>query len=381
MIYFDNSATTQTFKEAADRAYLCMTQQYFNPAAAYHEAYAVEKEIAEARAFAASLLGCSADEIVYTSGGTESNNAAVFGTLSAMRGMKRIVTTEIEHPSVYETIRVASQRYGMQVAYAPLRTDGTVDTDRLSDVLTPDTGLVSIMHVNNELGSVNDLDTIARKVRALSPSAVFHSDGVQAFMKLSPRKIPADLYSVSAHKLHAPKGVGLLAVRSGVRFAGGQIGGGQERNLRSGTTNAPGILGFDTALRMYQSNLSAYHAQMLAVKMRLYRNLASLPDVYPNGPSIETGAPHILNLSFAGVRGEVLLHALEQSGVLVSTGSACAAKKQGKNRVLSAVGITGQRQESAIRFSFSPFNTVEEADTASNIIADRLTVLRRYKRR
>ena len=381
MIYFDNSATTKTFQEAADRAYLCMTQQYFNPAAAYHEAYAVEKEVTEARAFASALLGCAREEIIYTSGGTESNNTAVFGTLYAMHGMKRIVTTEIEHPSVYETIRVAAKRFGMEVIYAPLIADGTVDTDRLSDVLTPDTGLVSIMHVNNELGSVNDLDTIARKVRALSPDAVFHSDGVQAFMKLDPQRIPADLYSVSAHKLHAPKGVGLLMLRNGVRFAGGQIGGGQERNLRSGTTNAPGILGFDTALRMYQSNLSAYHAQMLAVKMRLYRNLTSLPDVYPNGPSVETGAPHILNLSFAGVRGEVLLHALEQSGVLVSTGSACAAKKQGKNRVLSAVGITGPRQESAIRFSFSPFNTVEEADLASNIIADRLSVLRRYKRR
>ena len=381
MIYFDNSATTQTLKESAERAYICMTQQYFNPAAAYHEAYAVEKQVSDARAFAASLLGCAKDDVIYTSGGTESNNTAVFGSLLAMHGVKRIVTTEIEHPSVYETVLAAAKRFQAEVVYAPLNPDGTVCIDRLSDVLNRDTGFVSIMHVNNELGSVNDLDAIARKIHALAPNAVFHSDGVQAFMKLPPHKLPVDLYSVSAHKMHAPKGVGMLYVRNGLHFAGGQIGGGQERNLRSGTTNVPGILGFDTSLRVYAENLCVWHAQMRRVKSALYHCLSSLPDVFLNGPSIDSGAPHILNMSFAGVRGEVLLHALEQQGLIVSTGSACAAKKQGKNRVLSAIGITGQRQESAIRFSFSPFNTEKEAEDAANIIADQLTVLRRYRRR
>ena len=381
MIYFDNSATTQTLNEAAGRAYYFMTQQYFNPAAAYSEAYAVEKQVTDARAFAGSLLGCAKEEIIYTSGGTESNNTAVFGSLLSMRGMKRIVTTEIEHPSVYETILTAAKRFQMEVVFAPLCPDGTVNIDRLSDVLNDETGLVSIMHVNNELGSVNDLHAIARKVRAIAPNAVLHSDGVQAFMKLQPGKLPVDLYSVSAHKLHAPKGVGFLYVRSGLHFSGGLIGGGQERNLRSGTTNVPGILGFDTALRFYSGNLSARHMQMRRVKSKLYQCLSSLPDVVLNGPSIDAGAPHILNLSFLGVRGEVLLHALEQSGVIVSTGSACSAKKQGKNRVLSAIGITGQRQESAIRFSFCPFNTEQEAETAADIISDRLQVLRRYRRR
>ena len=381
MIYFDNSATTQVFSEAADRAYSAMTTEYFNPAAAYHEAYAVEKQVQAARSFAATLLGCDASEIIYTSGGTESNNTAIFGSLLPMRGMTRIVTTEIEHPSVYETLQAAAKRFQMELVLAPLKSDGCVDVDRLSEVLHPKTGFVSIMHVNNELGSVNDLNAIARKVRALAPQAVLHADGVQAFMKVNPAPLSVDLYSVSAHKLHAPKGVGLLYVRNGVRFAGGQIGGGQERNLRSGTTNVPGILGFDTALHLYRSNLSARHAQMQAVKERLYGNLCSLPDVVLNGPSIREGAPHILNLSFLGVRGEVLLHALEANGVIVSTGSACSAKKQGKNRVLQAIGIMGARQEGAIRFSFSPMNTVQEADDAAMILADQLKLLRKYRRR
>lgn len=381
MIYFDNSATTQTLSEAAERACFAMTREYYNPAAAYGAAFSVEKTVTEARNYAASLLGASQNEIIYTSGGTESNNAAVFGVLRGVRGKKTIVTTAIEHPSVFETVNAAAKMFDAAVLYAPLCPDGTVNIDRLSEVLTPETCLVSVMHVNNELGSINDLDRIAAKVRALSPNAVIHADGVQAFMKVRTPRLPVDLYSVSAHKLHAPKGVGFLYVRSGVRFSGGQIGGGQERNLRSGTTNVPGILGFDTALHAYKANETAWHAQMLRVKMRLYRNLSALPDVLLNGPYIENGAPHILNLSFLGIRGEVLMHALERYGVLVSTGSACSAKKQGKNRVLNTVGITGARQDGAIRFSFSPFNTEDEADQASNVIEEQLRILRRYQRR
>lgn len=381
MIYFDNSATTQVLTEAAARAAAAMTQGYFNPAAAYGAAYAVEKEVGEARSFAASLLGASAAEIIYTSGGTESNNMALFGTLRPIRGKKRIVTTAVEHPSVFETAHEAAEASGAELVYAPLNGDGSVDIERLSGVLTPDTALVSVMHVNNEVGSINDLAAIAEQVRRFAPNAVLHADGVQAFMKTETQKLPVDLYSVSAHKLHAPKGVGFLYVRNGVRFAGGQIGGGQERNLRSGTTNVPGILGFDTALRAYHENKTAWHTQMRRVKTRMYQNLISLPDVVLNGPTVENGAPHILNLSFLGVRGEVLLHALERYGVIVSTGSACAAKKQGKNRILNAIGVTGARQEGAIRFSFCPFNTEAEADETANIIEGQLRFLRKYKRR
>ena len=381
MIYFDNSATTQVFEAAAARAMHAMREQYYNPAAAYGAAFSVEKEMNAARAFAARLMNVRPEEVFFTSGGTESNNIAIFGALAAARGKRRIVTTMVEHASVYETALAAAKRYDAEVAFAPLHEDGTVDIDRLPEVLTPDTTLVSIMHVNNELGGINDLEAIAAKVRAYAPHALFHSDGVQAFLKVPMRSMPCDLYSVSAHKFHAPKGIGMLYVRSDVRIAGGQIGGGQERNFRSGTSNTPAILGMDTAMRQYAEHLSEYHANMEHVKRHLFESLSSLPDVMLNGPAMDRGAHHILNMSFLGVRGEVLLHALEQKQICVSTGSACSAKKIGKNRILHAVGIDGARQEGAIRFSFCPFNTTEEADTVSNVIAEQVTLLRRYRRR
>lgn len=381
MIYFDNSATTRVLPESAERARLAMTEDYYNPAGAYGAAYSVEKQVERARSNIAEYLRVLPAEIYFTSGATESNNIAVFGTLSSMREKGRIVTTMVEHPSVYETVRSAAVRFGFEIAYAPLHEDGTVDLEQLPSLLDSRTVLVSIMHVNNELGSVNDLASVSDIVRKFSPQAVFHSDGVQAFLKTESVSMSCDLYSVSGHKFHAPKGVGFLYVKKGVRNAGGQIGGGQESNFRSGTTNVPGILGMDTAITVYRSNLTLWHERMLAVKHRLYRNLISIPDALLNGPAVETGAPHILNMSFPGVRAEVLLHALEQRDVIISTGSACSSKKIGKNRILSSVGIIGARQEGAVRFSFSPMNTVEEADTAAGIIEEQVRFLRRYKRR
>lgn len=382
MIYFDNSATTQVLAPAAQRAYRAMTELYYNPAAAYGAAFGAEKEVTAARKYAAMLLHVPTEDLYYTSGGTESNNIAVFGTLNASRlPHKQIVTTMVEHASVFETIRAAAKQYDAEILYAPLHEDGTVCVERLHEILNENTVLVSIMHVNNELGSINDLAAIGAKVRTYAPNAVFHADGVQAFPKYIFRQMPCDLYSISAHKFHAPKGIGMLYMRSGVRNAGGQIGGGQERNFRSGTSNVPGIVGTDTALRLYTENYDTWIHNMAAVKNRLYTQLMSLPDVQLNGPSMETGAAHILNMSFNGVRGEVLLHALEQKDILVSTGSACSAKKLGKNRILHAVGIDGTRQEGAIRFSFCPFNTTEEADYAAAFIADAYGLLRRYRRR
>lgn len=381
MIYFDNSATTQVLEQAAARAYRAMTESYYNPAAAYGVAFSVEKEVNAARNYAASVLNVRPDEIYFTSGGTESNNIAVFGAVRAARGKKRIVTTMTEHPSVYETVLAAAKLLDAEVVYAPLNGDGTVAIDRLHEVLTSDTVLVSIMHVNNEFGSINDLERIAAKVRTYAPNALFHSDGVQAFLKCRLDRMPCDLYSISAHKFHAPKGVGILYVRNGVRIPSGQIGGGQERNFRSGTSNVPAILGMDTAMRVYRENAAVWHGAMYSVKMRLYRNLGTLPDVFVNGPDPQSGAVHILNLSFVGVRGEVLLHALEQKNVCVSTGSACAAKKIGKNRVLHAIGVDGARQAGAVRFSFSPFNTVEEADRVSEYLYEQVRFLRQYQRR
>ncbi len=381
MIYLDNSATTRTLPEAAQAAFDAMTGDFYNPAAVYAYGARTEKRVNEARMVIARPLRAKREEIIFTSGGTESNNAAVFGSLRGLRGHRRIITTAVEHPSVYETVQSLKQSGEVDIVILPVDGQGYPDLAALRDALTEDTAFVSMMHVNNELGSVTDLAAAARLIRRMAPQAVFHSDGVQAYMKVDTNDLGVDLYSVSAHKFHAPKGVGALYKRSGIRFAGGQMGGGQENNLRSGTLNVPGILGMEKAVQLYEQNRTIWHQNMRLCKRRLYENLMTVPDVILNGPSLEEAAPHILNLSFMGVRGEVLLHALEQFDVCVSTGSACAAHKAGKNRILTAAGIIGPRQEGAIRFSLCPFNTVEEMDKAAQIVSEQVKFLRKYRRR
>lgn len=386
MIYLDNGATTRTRPAAAARMAKAATEDFYNPAAAYHEAVLTEKEVQQARQNLAAYLDVSNREIIYSSGGTESNNMAISGVLSAWRGgntheKKRIITTSLEHPSVYEVFRALEKRGEYEVSYLPALTDGTPDLQALDALLTENTALVSCMHVNNELGSVTDLSALCALVRAKAPAAAIHSDGVQALCKLPPQRLPVDFYSISFHKLHAPKGVGALYAKASVRFAGGQLGGGQENSLRAGTTNVPGILAADTALCEYIENGDAWRTQMQTCKLRLAENLRNLPDVQINGPDPQWGAPHILNFSVLGVRGEVMLHALAEKGILVSTGSACASRKMGKNRILSAAGIVGERQNSALRVSLCPFNTVEEMDITAETIIALATLLRRYKRR
>jgi cysteine desulfurase len=367
--------------EAADAAYRAMTELYFNPASAYKPAVAVEKAVESARSRLAGAFFCAAGEVIYTSGGTESNNMAIFGTLKARRGKKRIVTTAGEHPSVLEVFRSLEDAPDLEIAIVGLHPDGSVLLDDLGAALTEDTALVSIMHVNNEVGSVNDLEAVRALLRQRAPNAVFHSDGVQAFCKLPFSRLPVDLYSVSAHKIHAPKGVGALYVKNGLKFSGGQIGGGQERSLRSGTTNVPGILGLDAALSACRANQDDWAAQMRACKLRLYQNLRSIPDAAVNGPAPEAGAPHILNMSFPGVRGEVLVNALSEREICVSTGSACSTHQKGQNRILGAMGISGARAEGAVRFSLCPFNTLEEMDAVAGVLTEQITFLRRFQRR
>ncbi|MBQ3652225.1 MAG: cysteine desulfurase [Clostridia bacterium] len=381
MIYLDNSATTRTLPEAAEAAMAAMTGDFFNPAAAYAYGARTEKRVNEARTVIARPLKAKREEIIFTSGGTESNNAAIFGSLKGWRGPKRVITTAVEHPSVFEAVQSLQQSGDVDIVILPVNEQGYPDMNALRDALSEDTALVSMMHVNNELGTVTDLASVARLIRRYAPRTIFHADGVQAYMKVDTVNLGVDLYSISAHKFHAPKGVGALYKRTGVRFAGGQIGGGQENNLRSGTLNVPGILGMERAVMIYEQNLSAWRQSMRACKRRLYEDLMTIPDVVLNGPSLDEAAPHILNLSFLGVRGEVLLHALEQFDVCVSTGSACAARKAGKNRILTAAGIIGPRQEGAIRFSLCPFNTLEEMDRAAQIVSEQVKFLRKYRRR
>lgn len=379
MIYLDNSATTRTMDAAAEAAKKYMTEEFFNPAAAYSPAVREERAVNGARRTIGSAINAGPDEIIFTSGGTESNNMAILGSLKAMRGRGRIIVGSTEHPSVYEVYKSLACQY--DVVEAPVDNTGMIDLKRLESLITPDTRLVSIMQVNNEVGAVNDAETIRRMLRRRAPEALLHVDGVQGFLKVPFDAKNCDLYSISGHKIHAPKGIGALYLRQGTRFAGGQIGGGQERNLRSGTTNTPGIMGMEAAVKNYLNNIDEYRCAMRSCKMRLAKNLTELPDVLLNGPAPEQGAPHILNASFMGVRGEVLLHALEEKEIYVSTGSACSAHKKGSNRILNAMGVIGDRQEGAIRFSFCPFNTIEEMDVVAEEISTIIAMLRRFKRR
>lgn len=381
MIYLDNSATTRVLPEAADAARAAMTEQFFNPSSAYAPAVLTERGVSYARARLADAMGRTANEIVYTSGATESNNMAIFGTLAAGRGRRRVITCVSEHPSVYAAVRSLEGREDIEVVLIGCNPDGTASLRELERALSADTALVSLMHVNNELGSINNIAAASALIRRIAPGAAFHVDGVQAFCKLPFARVPCDFYSVSAHKFHAPKGVGALFVRGGLRFAGGFVGGGQERGVRSGTTNVPGILGLDAALAAYRAHQAEWARQMRACKERLAANLLSIPDAMLNGPSIAAGAGHILNVSFLGVRGEVLLNALSEQQIYVSTGSACSAHKKGKNRVLTSIGVTGERQEGAIRLSLSPFNTLAEMDQAAAAISEQVAFLRRYRRR
>lgn len=378
MIYLDNSATTFTLNSAAVTAYKYMTESFFNPAAAYSPAVALEREVNSARARLAVAMGGISDEVIYTSGGTESNNMAVFGTLKARRNNGKIIVGATEHPSVYETCMTLKGQY--EVVEAQVDSEGRTDINSLASQITANTQLVSIMHVNNETGAINDIQGIYKLIKSANPETVLHIDGVQGFMKIPFSVKYCDLYSISGHKLHAPKGIGVLYAKRGAKFGGGQLGGGQEKNLRSGTLNVPGIMGLDTAVSYIREN-DMFTRQMMDCKLKLLKNLESVPDIIVNGPKPEKGAPHILNVSFMGVRGEVLLHALEEKHIYVSTGSACSAHKKGSNRILSAMGVTGERQEGAIRFSLCHANTPQQMDETAQAVLDSVTLLRKFRRR
>ena len=381
MIYLDNAATTRPFPCAAEAVRAALTDHYFNPAANYSPAVQTDRLVRAAREHLAAVLSTAPEEILFTSGATESNNTAIRSVLKKARGRRRVISTRTEHPSVYEVLHSLESDPDTEVVYIGTNPDGSASLSELKEALTPDTALVTLMHVNNETGSVTDLAAASALIRSLAPGAVFHSDGVQAFCKLPFGPLPCDLYSLSGHKFHAPKGIGALYVRRGVPFVPFLEGGGQESGRRSGTTNVPGILGMDAALSEYRAHQSEWIAAMRALKVRMAENLLTVPDTFINGPAPEEGSPQILSVAFPGVGGEVLLNAMSEKGICLSTGSACSSKKKGANRVLTAMGIPPARQDSTVRISFCPENTAEEIDEAAGQIREAVLFLRKFKRR
>lgn len=383
MIYLDNSATTRPFESVIACMTECMREGFANPSSLYGPAVKVERQMTAVRETLLAMNGCPGGRVIFTSGGTESNNLAIVGTASACRQKGHLVTTAMEHPSVLEVCRKLAGE-GWELDILPVSHTGQVDEAALAACLREDTRLVSIMQVNNETGAWQDVARLAAIIHERAPQARFHVDGVQAFGRV-PMQMQAwgvDLFTLSAHKIHGPKGVGALVCAPGVKLNPLVQGGGQEGQLRSGTENVPGILGLGCAAGEFRANRDVWTQQLRAMKRTLYEAvMASVPDVTLNGPAIEDGAPHILNLSFAGVRGETLLHGLESEEIYVSTGSACSSHKQRISPVLAAHGVPEALAAGALRFSLSPMNTLEEMEKTAQALQRQVSRLRRFGRK
>lgn len=382
-VYFDNSATTRCSDAVAKEMYRIMTSDYGNPSSMHEKGVEAERIVRQARETLASILKASEKEICFTSGGTESDNLAIIGTAHAnCRAGKHIITTRIEHPAVLASVKQLEEE-GFSVTRLPVDGSGIVSLEALEKAMTPETILVSVMMVNNEIGSIQPLADISRIAKAVSPACLIHTDAVQGFGKLPvcPKRMGIDLLSASGHKLHGPKGIGFLYVREKVKIKPILFGGGQQKNLRSGTENVPGIAGLALAAKECYTDLEEKQAQLYDLREQLMEGLERLPETTINGPGEREGAPHIVSASFAGVRSEVLLHALEAAGIYVSSGSACASNKPGISETLLGIGLDRTLLDSTIRFSFSVYNTPEEVAYCLSVLEELLPKLRRYARR
>mgnify|MGYP000659488125 FL=1 len=380
--YFDNSATTRCYPEVAEIVVKTMTEDFGNPSAMHLKGVEAEKYVREAAQTLAKILKVNEKEIIFTSGGTESNNLALFGGADAnKRSGNHIITTSVEHAAVGQPAERLEQM-GYEVTIVPVDHRGVVQLEALERALRPDTILVSTMYVNNEVGAVMPVEEIAKLVHEKSPKALYHVDAIQAFGKyrIYPKKAGIDMLSVSSHKIHGPKGVGFLYINEKARIQPQILGGGQQAGMRSGTDNVPGIAGLGVAAKMVYTDFDKKIEHMYQLKERLAEGFLKLPDVRLNGMEIREGAPQILSASFLGVRSEVLLHTLEEKGIYVSAGSACSSHKRKAAGTLSAMGMEAAQRESTLRFSFSEENTFEEVDYALEVIGQVLPMLRRYSR-
>lgn len=375
-IYLDNSATTKPYQEVVDKMVLALTTQYGNPSSIYKKGIEVEREIKEIRRNIARSLGAKETEIYFTSGGTECNNTIIRSVAKLNRKTKNhIISTVIEHPSVLNTLKDL-EADGFEVTYLPVGKDGKISLEDLKNAIKKETILVSVMHVNNEIGTIQPIEEIGKYLKSLDEKVYFHVDGVQSYAKIKfrPSRYNIDFMSVSGHKLHGPKGIGFMYVKENNRIKPLLTGGGQEIGIRSGTENVPGIYGIGEAVRILNQDLEGTIDKIRGLRDLLKEEiLANIDNVKINSP--EDGVCHVLNVSFRGVRGEVLLHYLEQKEIYVSTGSACSSKKKGSH-VLNAIGLTPDEIEGAIRFSLSDLNTKEEIMTTVEVLKESVSDLR-----
>lgn len=379
-IYFDNAATTKVFLQAAEKVQEMMSIEYGNPSSMHRKGFLAEQCVTDARETIARTLKVDKDEIIFTSGGTEANNMALIGAaLAGRRKRRHIISSGIEHASVASTLTFL-EKEGFEISWLPVDENGLVNPDQLRAALREDTLLVSVMKVNNEIGSVQPVEEIGKIIKAYDSEILFHTDCIQAYGKMPclPRRWKADLLSVSGHKIHGPKGIGFLYVRKGAKIRPIIWGGSQQKGMRSGTENVPGIAGLALAARMMHDQQDQHMEKVREIKEHfLARVKAEIDHIKDNSGQ----APHIASVSFPGVRSEVLLHALEDKGIYVSAGSACSSNKPGVSGTLKGIGLTKDYYESTLRFSFSVFNSLEEADECVEALKDLLPVLRQFTRR
>lgn len=381
--YFDNSATTRVTESVKNIVVKTMTEDFGNPSSMHMVGVKAERYVKEAKQIIANILKVDEGEIYFTSGGTESNNMAVIGAADAnKRKGNKIITTKIEHPSVLNTMKYL-EKQGYQVVYLPVDRCGIVDMETLKEEMTEDTILVSVMYVNNEVGAIEPIAEIGRYIKSIQPDVIFHVDAIQAFgkMEIRPKKENIDLLTVSGHKIHGPKGSGFIYIKKNTKLNPIIFGGGQQNGFRSGTENVSGIAGIGQAAKDAHDNLEKNVKILTDLKDYLIDKLQGLEDVVINSKKGTEGAPHIVSVSFGGVRSEVLLHALEDKGIYVSAGSACSSNKPAVSETLKAMKIDKDLLGSTIRFSFCELNTIEEIDFAVEEIKKMLPVLRKYVRR
>ncbi|MBC7961236.1 MAG: cysteine desulfurase [Vallitaleaceae bacterium] len=387
-IYFDNAATTRTMDCVIDQMVIMLRDHYGNPSSLHYKGIEAEKEITQAKEIFAKLLKVEKKEILFTSGGTESNNLALLGIAKAyVRSGKHIILSSIEHPSVSAVCKQLLED-GYEITTLQVDGKGQIDLKMLEDAIRKDTILVSIMHVNNEIGTIAPLEKIGQLIKKSNPNTLFHVDAVQSFGKiwLTPKRALIDCMSMSGHKIHGPKGIGALYLQPKVKIKSIVYGGSQQGGIRSGTENTSGIAGFSVAAAWMYDHIEQNKQHLMNLKLKLRNDiLQNIEKTYVNGPDPimdeAISVPNILNIRFEGVRGEVLLHALESKGIFVSTGAACASNKHEPSATLTGIGLKEEEIESAIRFSFSFYNTVADVDYCIEQLKEIVPMLRKFTRK
>lgn len=382
-VYLDNSATTKAYEEVGDVVRRVMCEDFGNPSSMHYRGVDAEKYIKEAKETLAKLMKVQPKEIFFTSGGTEGDNLALIGASRAnKRAGNHLITSSIEHPAILNTMRYLEEEEGFRVTYLPVDSYGRIKLEALKESLCEDTILASVMYVNNEVGSVQPILEAASMVKAYNKNILFHVDAVQGFGKyrIYPEKLKVDMLTASGHKIHGPKGTGFLYIDEHVKIKPIVFGGEQQKNIRSGTENVPGIAGLSVAAAKIYQNLDEKVANMRSLKAHFIEEVTKIPQTTIHGLYDETSAPHIISVGFAGIRSEVLLHALEDKGICVSSGSACASNHPAVSGVLRGIGTRKEYLDATLRFSMSEFTTREEIDYALDCLNELVPVLRRYTR-